>query len=268
MVKKFLILCLILSLTLLPSCKAADQTIKKVKNTDTSEIPIILSETEKDTTAKVSKTAKKSNGQYLLYCLEDFIDCYNAYYRKDHGRNYIQPYSEWYSYVQDFGKYQGDICYEFTADKKILTLPTIAVYTPQSHHPSSRQQRGRTLTKKPTEILIKELTVNFDDHSYTDRMYKQYEEMCFYTLKVFFPDIKDKKLTKLYKKLNQKAYHTIFQNAQGFHSKNPPTDLYYRNGVGVYPYFAYGESLRMCIITASKKVIKRYEKRGVKIHKL
>ena len=92
--------------------------------------------------------------------------------------------------------------------------------------------------------------------------------MCFYTLKVFFPDMDAEALTKLYKKLNKKAYANIFQNEQGFHSGHAPSDLYYRNGVGVYPYFAYGESVRMCIIPVNKKVVKSYKKKGVKIHKL
>lgn len=193
---------------------------------------------------------KEGGNVYFMFSLEEFIDCYNANYCIDNGVNYIQPYPEWYSYTQDFGRYRGDMHYEFTADKKIWTLPTITVYTPQN------------------ETVIKELTVNFDDHSYTDKMYKQYEEMCFYTLKVFFPDMDAKELTKLYKKLNRNAYAHIFQNEQGFHSDNPPSDLYYRNGVGVYPYFAYGESVRMCIIPVTKKVMKAYKKKGVKIHKL
>lgn len=192
---------------------------------------------------------KKNSNLYFKFSLEEFIDCYNAVYYVDKGVKYIQPCSEWYSYTQDFGRYKGDMHYEFTADKKIWTLPTITVYTLQN------------------KTVIKELTVDFDDHSYTDKMYKKYEEMCFYTLKVFFPDMDAKDLTKLYKKLNKIAYVNIFQNDQGFHSDTPPRCLYYRNGVGVYPYFAYGESVRMCIIPVTKKIIKSYKKQGVKIHK-
>lgn len=195
-------------------------------------------------------TVKKDSDLYFKLSLEEFIDCYNANYYKDKGTDYIESYSKWYSYIQDFGRYQGDTHYEFAADKKRWTLPTITVYTPQN------------------EMLIKELTVNFDDHSYTDKMYQQYEEMCFYTLKVFFPDMDERELTRLYKKLNENAYANIFQNEQGFHSGHPPSDLYYKNGVGVYPYFAYGESVRMCIIPVTKKGVISYQKKGVKIHKL
>ena len=51
--------------------------------------------------------------------IEDFIECYNQYYRRDKESDYIQPCSEWYSYIQDFGKHKGAVHYEFTADKKI-----------------------------------------------------------------------------------------------------------------------------------------------------
>lgn len=246
MIRKIFILCLMLCFVPLSACGKTEKTITLERE---SEMSVKLNEERKDNTTKISGVVQRDNGSYFANTLEDFIDCYNNYYYKDKGEVYIQPYSEWYSYVQDFGRYKGDMHYEFTADKKIWTLPTITAYTPQD------------------ETIIKELTVDFDDHSYTEKMYKKYEEMCFYTLKVFFADMDEKELTKLYKKLNEKAYDNIFQNEQGFHSDNPPSDLYYRDEVGIYPYFAYGESVRMCIIPVTKKVIKAYKKKGVKIHK-
>lgn len=246
MIRRIFILCLMLCFVSLSACGKTEESITLERE---SEMPVIFNEERKENTTKISGVVQKDNELYFANTLEDFIDCYNNYYYRDNGKIYIKPYSEWYSYVQDFGRYKGDMHYEFTADKKIWTLPTITVYTPKD------------------ETTMKELTVDFDDHSYTEKMYKQYEEMCFYTLKVFFPDRNEKELTKLYKKLNKKACANIFQNEQGFHSDNPPSDLYYRDGVGIYPYFAYGESVRMCIIPVTKKVIKAYEKKAVKIHK-
>ncbi|RKI42566.1 hypothetical protein D7V86_12940 [bacterium D16-51] len=247
MIKKIFIVCLTLCIVSLSAC---GKTEKAITIERTSGMPIKLNLERKYNTIKLSGVIQKDNGLYFANTLEDFIDCYNNYYYRDEGEIYIKPYSEWYSYVQYFGRYKGDMHYEFKADKKIWTLPTITVYTPQD------------------ETIMKELTVDFDDHSYTEKMYKQYEEMCFYTLKAFFPDMNEKELTKLYKKLNKKAYANIFRNVQGFHSDNPPSDLYYRDEAGVYPYFAYGESVRICIIPVTNKVIKSYKKRGVKIHKL
>lgn len=248
MKRKITTVYLALCFVLLSACVEPDRNENKSQDLS-SEIPSQQDGAEKNNTSWIAGAFEKDHEIYFVSSLQDFIDCYNNYYYADHGKNYIQPYSEWYSDIQDFGRHQGDMFYEFTEDRKIWTLPTITVYTPKN------------------KTLIKELTVNFDDHSYTDKMYRQYEEMCLYTLKVFFPDMSEKSLTKLYKKINRKAYDNIFQNEQGFHSDNPPSDLYYRNGTGVYPYFAYGESVRMCVIPVTKRVIKTYKKKGVKIHK-
>ena len=182
--------------------------------------------------------------------IDDFINCYNGYYRRDNGVDYIQPASEWNVYEQDYGKYKGDMHYEFKADKKMWTLPTITVYTPEH------------------EKTIRALTVDFDDHSFTDIMYEQYEELCFYTLKVFFPKLNKQKIIKLYKDINQSAYKNIFQKGQGFHSGTPPHDLYYQNETGVYPYFAYGECVRLCVIPVTPKVIRDYKEKGTLIHQM
>lgn len=194
--------------------------------------------------------AQDNKNDYLKFSIsiDDFICCYNKYYQNDKGVHYLQPYSEWNSFVQNFGKHKGDIYYEFKTDKKVWTLPTITIYTSEG------------------EEFVKELTINFDDHSYSDKMYEKYEEICFYTLKVFFPNLTKDKITQLYKEINKLAYDNIFPNEKGFHSDNLPSDLYYQNEIGVYPYFAYGESVRLCIIPVTSKVIKEYEKKGTKVH--
>ena len=237
-----------LLLVLVLGCGQQEMTVGNGTRKETAGAHSKLNEIEKKRTNRTFRVVEMDSKLYFDAYLEDFIDCYNDYYCSDNGCDYIQPYSEWYSYTQDFGRYKGDMCYEYTADENILTLPTITVYTPRN------------------KMLIKAITVNFDDHSYTEKMYQQYEEMCFYTLKMFFADMDKKELTKLYKKLNRKAYEHIFQKEQGFHSDNPPSDLYYRDGVGVSPYFAYGESVRMCIIPVTQKAIQAYKKKGVKIH--
>ncbi len=227
--------------------------VKKPKDTETTNIRKINrdgGEEQKEYTKKrqiVARKDKKGNLKFTI-TIEDFIEDYNKYYHRDKGADYILPYSEWYSYIQDFGKHTGRVHYEYTADKKMWTLPTITIYTLQN------------------EKAIRELTVNFDDHSYTKVMYQKYEELCFYTLKVFYPDLSDKKITKLYKRMNRLAYKNIFPNAKGFDSGNPPSNLFYREGIGVYPYFAYGESVRLCFVPVTPKVIHKLEKRGTIVH--
>ena len=199
---------------------------------------------------KTPSVKMKNNVAVFSLAADDFIDLYNGYYRKDHGDDCIKPLSDWYFYVQHYGRLEGNMHYEFTADKRIWTLPTISIYTPEK------------------EMNIKELTVNFDDHSYTDKMYEQYEEMCFYTLKVFFPHLDKKEITALYKEIIKRAYEKVFQGEEGFQSGNPPSDLYYEGKIGVYPYFAYGESVRICVVPVTKRLINTYKKKGTVIHKI
>lgn len=218
---------------------------KKNKKT---EVAVSTQENYKNQETEVQYSG---NGKLeFAYTIEDFINNYNEYYYNDNESIYINPCEEWYSYIQDFGKYKGMVHYEFTADKEILTLPTITIYTKENRK----------------EIL--ELTVNFDDHSYTGKMYKQYEELCYYTLKVFFPGLTKKKIIKLYKDINKLAYNNIFPNKKGFDSGNPPSALYYQGKIGVYPYFAYGESVRLCIIPVTSEVVKLYKKNGTIIYKI
>ena len=234
--------------TAFTACKNEKVIEDKRKDTKTSESTALPC--EQSYIDWNNSVARKNGKLYFAIEIKDFIDAYNYCYYQDYGKKYIQSLVTWYSYKQDFGRLKGDMCYEYTENKKILTLPTVAVYTIKH-------------TKN-----IEAITVNFDDHSYTEKMYKKYEKLCFYCLKMLFPNMEKNKITSLYKKLNKKAYDHIFQTEKGFHSYNLPSDLYYRDGVGIYPYFAYGESVRMCIIPVDQKLIRSYRKKGVRLHRL
>ena len=234
--------------TAFTACKNEKVIQDKRKDTKTSESTALPC--EQSYIDWNNSVARKNEKLYFAIEIKDFIDAYNYCYYQDYGKKYIQSLVTWYSYKQDFGRLKGDMCYEYTENKKILTLPTVAVYTIKH-------------TKN-----IEAITVNFDDHSYTEKMYKKYEKLCFYCLKMLFPNMEKNKITSLYKKLNKKAYDHIFQTEKGFHSYNLPSDLYYRDGVGIYPYFAYGESVRMCIIPVDQKLIRSYRKKGVRLHRL
>lgn len=241
---------MMLCVAFLTACENKKVVEEKKDKNITSEITVLPHKHKNDDIDWNNSITEKNGKMYFAVSIENFITAYNGYYNEDFGKDYIKPLLKWYSYRQDFGRWKGDMCYEYTADKKTLTLPTITVYTLQN-------------TKR-----IKAITLNFDDHSFSEKMYKQYEELCFYTLKVFFPDMTKKEIINLYEKSNAEAYEHIFQTEKGFHSDNPPSDLYYRNGVGVYPYFAYGESVRMCIIPVNQKLVESYSRKGVKIHRL
>lgn len=177
--------------------------------------------------------------------IDDFIDSYNGYYWKDKNIRYLLPSLEWNAYLYDKAVHSDHetCCYIFSKDEEILPFPTITVYAPSN------------------DDFIQEITVNFDDHSYMDSLYDIYEEMCFYTLKVFFPDIPDETLVNLYTTLNQLAYENV--STIKYTSESVPCALYYRGNIGVYPYFALGDCVHMCVIPVTQEYLEELQGKGV-----
>lgn len=201
---------------------------------------------------KVAVMNNREDERVFSITIDDFIDSYNGFYWKDKRNRYLLPASEWRSRIYDTAIHSNHetICYNFTEDEKIKSLPTISVYTPTNGN------------------YIQEITLNFDDHSYTKATYNLYEKICFYTLKVFFPDLENEKIIDLYQTLNRLAYENIMPHEQGYSSTSIPCALYYKDGVGLYPYFAFGESVRLCIIPVTEETISDFENKGVTINEI
>lgn len=184
--------------------------------------------------------------------IEDFIDSYNGYYWKDKNSRYLLPSSEWRCFTYDTGIHSDHetFYYNFTADEKVWSLPTISVYAPTNAD------------------YIQEITVNFDEHSYTESLYESYEEMCFYTLKVFFPDLSDEKIVDLYKEANRLGNINVFSSENWYDTGAVPYALFYKDGIGVYPYFAIGDWQRLCIIPITQETLNEFEEKGVNIFEI
>jgi hypothetical protein len=199
-------------------------------------------------------TTIKNRKDELVFSISmtDFIDSYNGYYWNDQEERYLPPTSEWRSvmYKTSIHSNHETIYYNFTKNEKIWSLPSISVYVPTNGD------------------YIQEVTIDFDDHSFTEEMHDLYEKMCFYALKVFFPQLENEKIIELYKTMNSLAYDNIFPNAQGYGSNPIPCALYYKDNIGIYPYFAIGESVHLCIIPVSQETLDYFEKKGVKIHEI
>ena len=194
----------------------------------------------------------RENELVFSVSINDFIDSYNGYYWQEHKKSYLTPVSGWRLQIQDCGIHSPHKTYQynFTENAEIWSLPTINVYVPSEGD------------------YIQEVALSFDDHSYSPDMYQKYEEICFYTLKVFFPDSTDEQITKLYTTINEMAYENMLPNEQGYHHQAVPYALFYKNGISVYPYFAIGESLHLCIMPITSETLIQYEKEGIKIYEI
>lgn len=184
--------------------------------------------------------------------IDDYINSFNEIYSKDHGCSYLTPSSEWqcYTYGAAIHSDHKTLYYYFTADEKVWSLPTISVYTP---------------TKGD---YIQEITVNFDEHSYTEALYELYEQMCLCTLKVFFPDLSDEKVVDLYSEVSNLGNINMFSSEEWYGSDAVPCALFYKDGIGVYPYFAIGDWARLCIIPVTQETLTEFERKGAEIYEI
>lgn len=192
--------------------------------------------------------AENREGEFVFtFSVDDFIERYNSIYQADRGVLYFAPSWEWRSYNYDRAIHSGYACtyYHYSKDETILPFPTVSVYTPSGSD------------------NVLEITLNFDDHSYTDPLYKAYEDMCFYTLKTLLPDLAEDEIVTLYKTLNDLAYEHL--TPIKYTAKSAPCAVYCRGNVALYPYFAIGESLHLCIIPAAGQYIEQMEQRGAQI---
>lgn len=186
------------------------------------------------------------------FSIDDFIDSFNGYYWEDYESRYLLPSSMWISFVYEssiHSKYASNYYY-FTPDETMWSLPTVSVFTPSD------------------ESYVQEIMLSFDDHSYTESMYHLYERTCFYTIKVLFPSFDDTEIVELYTKLNELAYQDIFPNEHGYSSDSIPVALFYKDGIGLYPYFAIGESVHLCVIPVTDQTITAFEAKGTTIYEI
>ena len=181
--------------------------------------------------------------------IDDYINAYNSLYLKDKHVSYLTPSDNWDKEMFDTAIHSDHKTakYTFAEDKRILTIPTVWVYAPSD------------------KAYITEITVNFDDHGYSESLYDLYDEMCFYTLKVFLPDLKDEDLISLRDAINYSAYEDCFVHSDGYRYGSVPKILYYRKSIGVYPYFAIGEYVHLCILPVDDAMLNEFRSKGVEL---
>ena len=95
-------------------------------------------------------------------------------------------------------------------------------------------------------------------------MYTLYEEMCLYTLKIFFPDLSDERIIELYKEVNAVGYENVFSSDEWYSKDSVPYALYYRGNIAIYPYFAIGSWQNLCIIPVTEDTIKEFEQKEMR----
>ena len=194
----------------------------------------------------------RKNELVFTISTSDYVESYNSYYKVDYCRSLLPPVSQWQCFTYDsaiHSEYETK-CYSFTEDERVYSLPTIMVYVPTN------------------DDYIQQITVNFDEHSFTQSGFEQYKEMCYYTMKVFFPDLSDARIMDLCAEIVALGNQNVFSSDEWFSKNAVPFALFYREGIGVYPYFAIGDWERFCIIPVTEEAVTEFGEKGVQIHEI
>lgn len=194
-----------------------------------------------------SETISYGNEILFSFTLDDFITTYNRYYNADHKQDYLRNKEQWILFNDEPSPFSEDIGkhYIFNYSQDILTYPTISVYTPLDSD------------------CILGITVDFDDHGYSEFEYGVYEEQCFYTLKALFPELSNESLTEIYTDLNKLAYELF--RTERLCPETIPDRMYYSGSVGVFSYFGQGSYVNLCIVPVTDEYIYELENAGTEI---
>mgnify|MGYP006895495301 CR=1 FL=1 len=214
----------------------------------------------------------RKNELVFTISTSDYVESYNSYYKIDYCRSLLPPVSQWQCFTYDsaiHSEYETK-CYSFTEDEHVYSLPTITVYVPTN------------------DDYIQQITVNFDEHSFTQSGFEQYKEMCYYTMKVFFPDLPDARIMDLCTEIVALGNQNVFSSDEWFSKNAVPFALFYREGIegrhytlsedgkyynlgpeaADYPYFAIGDWERFCIIPVTEEAVTEFGEKGVQIHEI
>lgn len=202
----------------------------------------------------MSVDVKKSHGEEVVFTasMDAFILRFNRLFEQDFGCSYFPPPLQWDS--SDYGtgihsKYPT-MQFRFSEDERIYSLPTVTVYTPMEEH------------------SIQEITINFDEHSYTEAGYERFKQLCQYTLQVFLPNLSREAVSRLCDQVLALGNEHVFESDAWYGSGAIPCALFYKDGVGIYPYFAIGDWQRLCVIPVTEEILKEFEQKGVELHEI
>lgn len=188
----------------------------------------------------------------FAFSLEDWIAAYNVQYQEGMGEALLTPPETWSSlrFATAPHSQQETVFYEFLADERMFNLPTMTVYVPQGGS------------------CVQEITVNFDDHDYSDALYEFYQELCFYTVKTLRPEMEAEQIREVCQALDDVAYGELRLNKQRYGSDVVPVLLYHKDGVGFYSHFALGDYVRLCAIPVTQERLAEYAQQGTELREL
>lgn len=213
------IICLISLLTISGCGTSQESKSPKASDPVALDIQVVKSQTGEDA---------------FNFSLEDFIKSFNSFYAAEKEEEYLPEVDKWNMYATGPTVHNSNetMCFAYSQEPAVRAIPQIIIYA----------------DSYATEIY--QISISYDDHSYTPETYALYKELTAYTLKTLFPDKKDKEIKK-YTDNILTALDESFTVDKA--SKDTiPQLTYNEDGIGIYPYYVVGELMEVRMVPAAQ----------------
>ena len=184
--------------------------------------------------------------------IEDFIRCFNGVFGQGTGDGYFPEVSRWSCHRLTKGIHSPYPArqFQFAEDASVYSLPTVTVYTPIESH------------------CMQEITINFDEHSYTETGFQRFRQLCVCAVRTFIPTMQEDGAQELCDEILNLGSRNVFDSSAWFGNGAIPSVIYYRDGIGIYPYDAIGDWRRFCIIPVTQERLEEFEQKGTVLYEM
>lgn len=178
--------------------------------------------------------------------IDAFISQYNSHCRKDGNSSLLPDAGHWSIYTSEQGIHSEDpvLSYTFSNEEAPDFYPTMQV--------NLSEDSG----------CVQEIAIYYDDHDYREGTYREFENMCIYSIRSLYPKADVRQLPEFVKAVNNADIPAGREYEHGI----IPSVLYHKDGIGIYPYRRGWASMYFCMIPVTKDRLQAFEGQGTKLY--
>ena len=186
----------------------------------------------------VSSVKNDSGEQVFNISLEDFIASFNGAYAKGNdveekaeSTGYLGAVDKWQMYTDSpaIGNHKETTLYVYSQEPEVRSVPQIKIYADSS-------KNG-----------IYQISLAYDDHSYSPQTYEMYRELCVYTLTVMCGGKTEEEIVAL----TEDALAAVDESFTLEKAEAAVNDPIYADAVmEIYPYYVAGDTMEIRIVPA------------------
>ena len=233
-----------------PSVSEQSQNEAGAQSKSSDESDALTNGTPPETVLLTVDVAENADGEAeFLFSADDFEKSFDSVYRQSHDKNFFEPEncSDYIDTTPCFGYSARRL--RFSAGENAGSAPSVSIYT-------------------ANDGSVYEIILTFDDHGYSESLYKNYEEICRCALKTLLPGLPDEEICEIYQEVYAAAWNCFIGECFAAYDENrPETSAFFTVGkAGLYAYYGKG-TLNIGAVPITKKALDSIKSAKINIKK-